>query len=111
MDSQQELTFHNSVPLSGQELEDATEKASRQKDRILLFFMSHPNSTFTPSEVSEALFIPMLLTSVRRSITDLTKEGRLIKCDVSESRKGAYGTLNRVWRYKSDYVKPLNPKK
>lgn len=104
-----ELTFHDNVPLEESALPEAREKASVQKHRILLFFMSHQNETFTPAEVWETLHIPLLLTSVRRSITDLTKEGRLIKCDYSESRAGQYGTLNRCWRYNSEYVKPITP--
>jgi CHASE1-domain containing sensor protein len=55
--------------------------------------------------------IPMLITSIRRSITDLTKEGKLIKCDYSDRKEGKYGTTNRTWRYNSEYIEPLNPKK
>jgi len=69
---------------------------------------------FTPAEIHEMMCAmrkePILLTSVRRSITDLTKENRLIKCQWSESKEGKYGKLNRVWRYNSEYIRPLNPK-
>ncbi|MBK5202162.1 MAG: hypothetical protein JJE45_00370 [Prolixibacteraceae bacterium] len=67
--------------------------------------------SFTPLEVHIQLGEHMLLTSVRRSITDLAKEGRLIKCDYSESRPGAYGTLNRVWTYNRNFLNRLNPQK
>jgi len=69
---------------------------------------------FTPYDIQakyEIVFMPVLITSIRRSITDLTKEGRLIKCQWSRSRKGPHDTLNRTWRYNPDYIKPLNPKK
>lgn len=57
----------------------------------------------------EELGYGILITSVRRSISDLTKEGKLIKCDYSDRREGAYKTANRVWRYNTSYVKPITP--
>jgi hypothetical protein len=110
MTVQQELVFHDSVPLPEEHLEKARTKAWVQKAEILGFFASHPDESFTPAEVWERHFMPLLLTSVRRSITDLTKEGRLIKCQWSESRAGQYGTLNRVWKLNKDYIEPLNKK-
>jgi hypothetical protein len=107
--SEPELIFHDTVPLPEEHLEKHRRNACIQRDEILGFFASHPNESFTPAEVWERHFLPLLLTSVRRSITDLTKEGRLIKCDYSESRKGQYGTLNRVWKYNTKYVPPITP--
>jgi hypothetical protein len=108
--SEPELVFHNSIPIEEENLPEARERASYQKDIVLDFFKWHPNNNYTPYEVfdqlSEAM---MLLTSIRRSITDLTKEGRLIKGDYSESRKGRYSALNRVWRYNKEYVAPISP--
>ena len=43
-----------------------------------------------------ALPVGTLITSVRRSITDLTKEGYLEK--TSEQRKGLYGKKEYIWR-------------
>jgi hypothetical protein len=113
--SEPELIFHNSVPIEEENLPEARMKAQNQKLRILRVFELNPTSKFTPTQLhylmTEVGFDKMLLTSVRRSITDLTKEGRLIKCDYSESRKGQYGTLNRTWKLNQEYVKPLNPQK
>jgi hypothetical protein len=69
--------------------------------------------SFTPFEVWNTLTFldnQILLTSVRRSISDLTKEGRLIKCQWSESKPGAYGKLNRTWRYNKEFINRLNPR-
>lgn len=114
MGEQRELIFHNSIPLEESALPEAREKASRQKEIVLDFFRRRFSMNFTPVNVHEALESDgelILLTSVRRSITDLTKEGKLIKCDYSESRKGAYNTLNRVWKYNTGYMPCLNPKR
>jgi len=114
MDTQREITFHDTVPLSLIDLEMHRNKAGRQKDHVLSFFRVYHPRNFTPSEMYELMKDSghcVLLTSVRRCISDLTKEGRLYKCMWSESRKGAYGTLNRTWKFNPDYMPPLNPKK
>jgi len=117
---QQEMVFHDTVPIPEEQLPMAREKASVQKGIILDFFRERFSMSFTPAEVHSFLYGKVvqagrreliLLTSVRRSITDLTKEGRLTKCQWSESKPGRYGKLNRVWKYNLEWVKPLNPKK
>jgi len=118
MEEQRELVFHDTVPLPEEELPGAREKAKCQKDFILRIFKDHPEERFTPDEIQTAYHLRMrdlyeygkeiLLTSVRRSISDLTKENRLIKCQWNEGRQGAYGKYNRTWRYNTEYLKPLN---
>lgn len=111
---QRELVFHDTVPLDEQDLPKAREIAIKQKAIVLDFFKSYPNDGYTPYEVYEFFMSyegDILLTSIRRSITDLTKEGRLIKCQWSESKPGAYGKLNRCWRYNTEYIAPITPKK
>jgi hypothetical protein len=106
-----ELIFHDSLPLPEEKLPEARETAVKQKGIILDVFRQRFSMNFTPIEIHNIIGETMLLTSVRRSITDLTKEGKLIKCDWSESREGAYGKPNRVWRYNTGYMPSLNPKK
>jgi hypothetical protein len=110
MGEQQELIFHDSVPLPEEQLGKARETAAKQKGIILDFFRKRFSMSFSPMEVHIQLGEHMLLTSVRRSITDLTKEGRLTKCQWSESKPGAYGKLNRTWKYRNDFIPPLNKK-
>jgi hypothetical protein len=109
-----EMTFHDTVPLPLEQLEKGRKKAVRQKDQILKIFASHPSERFTPVHIHsiyEFQYGNILITSVRRSISDLTKEGRLIKCQWSESKPGAYGKLNRCWKYNNEYLNRLNPQK
>jgi hypothetical protein len=109
---ERDILFHDTVPLPEEQLPQARETAYHQKEMVLDFFRRRFSMSFTPVNVHEALESDgslILLTSVRRSITDLTKEGRLIKCQWSESKPGAYGKLNRCWRYNSEFINRLNP--
>ena len=103
METQGSLTFHDTVPLDEKDLPKARETAKRQEEKILDFFRANSNKNFTPIEVYEEFLEyespVILLTSIRRSITNLTKKGKLIKCAWSESRDGGFGKLNRVWKY------------
>ena len=107
------LSFHDTVPQPTELLEKHQKKATIQDGIVLDFFRKRFAYKFTPVKVHEILVSEgnnILLNSVRRSITNLTKRGRLIKCQWSESEEGAYGKLNRTWRYNQDYRSPLNPK-
>jgi hypothetical protein len=105
--------------LDDQDLPKARETAEKQNEIILSFFERNKDRNFTPAEVYDELNenyltwgILILLGSVRRSITNLTKrQGRLIKCQWSERRKGKYGKDNRTWKYNNGYITPLNPRK
>jgi len=111
---QRELIFHNSVPLEESALPLAREKAAKQKEIVLDFFRQRFSMNFTPYEAWVSLMDKgnqMLFTSARRSISDLTKEGRLIKCQWSERREGAYGKPNRTWRYNASFINRLNPQR
>jgi Fe2+ or Zn2+ uptake regulation protein len=109
-----ELILHDSNPLPEEQLPQARDTATKQRGMVLDFFRRRFSMSFTPVNVHEALESDgslILLTSVRRSITDLTKEGRLIKCQWSESKPGAYGKLNRCWTYNQNFLNRLNPQK
>lgn len=113
MEEQRELIFHDTVPVPAELLEKYRKKAVRQKDQVLEFFKVYYPRNFTPSEMYELMRNSghcVLLTSIRRCISDLTKEGRLYKCMWSDSRDGAYGVDNRTWKYNNEWIKPLNSK-
>lgn len=113
MEAELELTFHDSVPLEESALPEARAKAAKQKGIILDFFRKRFAYRFTPAKVHEILEYEgekMLLTSVRRSISNLTREGKLIKCAWDQREMGAYGVDNRTWKYNNEWIKPLNSK-
>jgi predicted transcriptional regulator len=72
------------------------EKAQTQQDRILCFFKKHKDGKFTPLEVYRLAGLTCPITSVRRAITDLTKENLLIK--TNETVTESYGSYNFKWK-------------
>ena len=89
--------FHNTIDAQGDELKQHEAKAENQSDRILKIFKSNPERDFTPCEIEKKLWGDApLLTSVRRSITNLTRDGKLERTETR--RLGAHGAMNYTWR-------------
>ena len=89
-------SFHNTTDLKEKELINANKRANLQEQKILKFFEASQYNSYTPSEVWLAFGQQWPLTSVRRSITNLTNEGYLIK--LKEQRVGFYGEKNYCWK-------------
>ncbi len=70
-------------------------KAKTQAETILEWFQKNPKEAATPLEVQEACNPKWLTTSVRRAMTDLTAEGKLVKTD--EKVVERYGKSNYRW--------------
>lgn len=89
--------FYNTIDLKGQELRKANAKALTQEELIHKVFKSNPKESFTPAEIHKAIGeISCPLTSVRRAISNLTKDGKLIQTE--EQRQGIYGKKNYCWK-------------
>ena len=86
--------YYNTTNLNGADLKKSTGRAESQTEKILRFFLAHPDRAFTPAEVYRAMD-GFLLTSVRRSMSDLTKSGDLIKTDTQAL--GQFGSANYKW--------------
>lgn len=103
MSTQGELIFHDTVPLPEDKLPKARERAQTQKETILRLFQKYPDRWFSPYEMMDIYTQEtgkrILITSVRRSITDLTKEFRLIKGGKDNQVEECQGTTNNRWRY------------
>jgi len=71
-------------------------KAKSQDEVILEFFKLHPYTVYSPDYIMDELGLECPITSVRRSISNLTKQGKLVKTD----RKvlGKYGRLTNTWK-------------
>ena len=90
--------YHNTTNLIGDILKQREVRTSSQNGKILEFFQKS-YSTWSPSEVMQAMNLPGVpLTSYRRAITDLTKMGLLVKTDIK--RPGMYGSDEYCWRGK-----------
>jgi len=90
--------FYNTVPLTGEMLIKFQEKAFKQQEIVLSFFQKHPERSFTPIEVHYHLWKAKYtypLTSVRRAITNLTSEGKLVMVG---RKMEQYGSPNNTWK-------------
>lgn len=88
------MAYYNTTNLNGADLKKSTGRAESQTEKILRFFLANPDRAFTPAEVYRAMD-GFLLTSVRRSMSDLTKSGDLIKTDTQAL--GNFGSANYKW--------------
>lgn len=93
------MTYYNTTHLAGADLRDVQAQALTQTDDVLNFFRHRDRGQgLTPWEVCAALYAddPAKITSVRRSITNLTEQQRLIK--TGQQRKGPRGANEYVWK-------------
>lgn len=97
MNVQTEIYF-NTTNLRGQTLRKQTSKAGAQKLRVYEFFRDRQKAAYTPCQVwteLQKVGEKCPLTSIRRAITTLTKQGLLQKLDTM--RVGIYGNLVHTW--------------
>lgn len=94
---QHTISFHNTLPLTDEEqIKQADRKAMHQDQEILDFMTTHHTESFTPAEIWMNLGMKWPITSVRRAVTNLTKEGWIEM--TGHMKMGLYGTLNNTWK-------------
>ena len=75
-----ENNFYNTINLQGLELMAEIDGVKKQSDKIMIYFNNNPGKEFTPFEVLNVVFNGRTpITSVRRSMSDLTAGGKLTK--------------------------------
>lgn len=93
--------YYNTTKEEGSQLDLFIEQAENQQDVIFNVFKSQKRP-LSPSDVFKILNKfrtekeQMLLTSIRRAITDLTSENKLIKTD--QKKPGIYGRNEFIWK-------------
>lgn len=103
-------SYHNSVHIVDQKLLERREKRAQLQDQIILDFMrDHCMESFTPPQLHNRMrshptpshIIARASTwptsSVRRALTNLTKEGWLMV--TGEKRKGDFDDNNNCWQF------------
>ena len=91
----QTTSFFNTIQATHPELGQRENKAKGQQTKILAEFKTFPWPT-SPSQIWTRVFQKRcLLTSVRRSMTNLTNKGDLVKTD--KQIKGKYGHPEFLW--------------
>ena len=94
------MTYFNTV-MEVSKLNEYNDKALEQDRAILMFFKAHRIGCYTPFEVHSGIGInyeDVPITSIRRSITNLTHRGDLIKTDNKKLER--LGRKNYCWRLK-----------
>lgn len=91
------MSYFNTTNESGTTLKNNVAKAKSQEEEILIIFSEYNKvlNGVAPTQLY-ALTDHYPLTSVRRALTNLTKQGKLIK--TNEKRIGMYGRSEYVWK-------------
>ena len=89
--------YHNTTHQEGEKLREYQAKAGSQDERILAYMKSFRFGTqFTPTMLHRAVFdFSCPITSVRRSLSNLTLAGVLVKTDMLS--EGMYGREEHNW--------------
>lgn len=90
------VSYHNTVPVSGDDLLLAVKAAAAQDDAVLLLFGA--GGVWSPSQVHRYFTQcghAWPLTSVRRAISNLTKAGHLVI--TGGTVVGPYGRRENTW--------------
>ena len=90
------MTYYNTTRQEGKQLEVSWDKTKSQDDKVMEYFRAHGKAT--PSEVwihfnENENNVP--ITSIRRSITNLTNSYLLSKTD--NKKEGVYCRPEYVW--------------
>lgn len=91
--------FFNTTHEANPQLEEHLQDALNQNEIILGIFITNPNTSFTPFEIHTlycSKYPTCPETSIRRAITTLTKQGKLIKTDTKKKEK--YNRNNYLWK-------------
>lgn len=90
-------SHYNTTHESGRLLAEFEGKAVTQEDRILDYFTKRPRVIKSPSQIQFELAMHKVpITSIRRAITNLTTDGKLVKTNYT--RNGPYGRPECCWR-------------
>jgi len=101
-------SYHNTVGHTGEKLQSHELKAYSQDQVIADFFTTNPGTIWTPWEVQAMAFnIPRPpITSIRRAMSNLTRDGILTKTD-KKKVVGVYGHTSYSWTINQSYYETL----
>jgi len=92
------MTYYNTTKLSGTALVECEKDCQTQEAVILNYFNRRQGETISPSEIfihfADIAHWP--ITSIRRAITNLTEQGKIVKTNTQ--RQGLYGKPEHCWR-------------
>ena len=86
--------FYNTNQESLQEFSDSSQKAANQA-AVILKLLELSKAPMSPSMVYKALREEWPITSIRRAMTNLTDDGKIVK--TQKTVKGIYGKKEHLW--------------
>jgi len=89
------MAYFNTTNLSGETLVKEKKNAQTQEE-IIMDIYKRFDLPYTPCQIQSNWMENAPLTSVRRAITSLEKQGKLIKLDTMV--EGIYGKPVHLWR-------------
>ena len=101
-------TFHNTTNETGEKLQSYEAKAYSQDQQVADFFTCHPGELYTPWEIQNLVFKHPRppITSVRRSMSNLTRDGILTKT-TEKKMVGVYDRASYCWTINQRYYETL----
>lgn len=102
------MPHYNTTHEPEKDLEGYQKQVASQDNRIANFFELYPGEIFTPWEIQSLVFTHPSppITSVRRSMSDLTKAGILTKTQ-HKKEAGNYGRRSYAWILNERYRETL----
>jgi len=97
--SKMKTKYFNTTNVSGDQLREFVEKATKQELKIFRLFKEH--TTLNPTEIMR-LKPDILRGSLSRSLANLTKQGHLVKLD--KMVIGSQGRLEHYWQLPQNYI-------
>ncbi len=88
--------YYNTNKEQGEVLHKSIKKAATQEVNVLDLFTRHPSSYFCADDVLALLDLNCPITSVRRCLTNLSKQGKLVKTD--KLKEGKYGKMTHCYK-------------
>ena len=88
------MSYYNTTQETGASLALSHQKVKSQDDAIYQYFVT-TGKALSPSMVLNELGLNCPITSVRRAICNLTKEGKIFK--TKETVLGMYGKKETLW--------------
>ena len=89
------MVYYNTTNLKGDQLKKSQKKTVSQEQKILEIFNNH-QIPLSPTDIFSNFFKNTPLTSIRRALSNLTKDGKLEK--ISKKKIGSYGKLEHCWK-------------
>lgn len=94
--------YHNTNKESGLTLVKSEEIATSQEDRVYSHFLTLGSYNAAPHQLLRLFRDNTPITSIRRAVTNLEKQGKLAKTSVMVM--GSYGKMVHTWKLKNGQI-------